>query len=461
MPILDPHKKTVPPTTGKALPVEMRSAVVETRFNPVQDLITNISGARLVIDCYSQLLGSSDHPRALDIELPPAQQQYNRIQNMEVRQQGDLSQSLDESTNEFTVTGEFITYAGFYVPNVGDMYVMDVGQGEWGIAAATQASPLTIYKQTCYRVQFRVLYRMDSMRLKNLQDKVVDQMHFVMDFLRAGKNPVIVDQEHDRYRRLDRLHSAMVADYVRSFFSDVNKTLIIPGQDGGAYDPFLVKAVLSLLQVTDHPLMGELSRHAVDVQYAYKTTTIWDALLQVEPSYLYLATQRVGLVTKNLIRDRSVFGGAYWHQFKQVMFPLDSRIDADTQFTRVMLPTEKKLEDGGAPLTDIERLIINTADSVNMAIVDEYSSPEEPPMIPVVNQDLFYVFTEAFYKKDTANMSQLELFVWSVLDHNEIDVEKLYAFVDMSRRWDRLERFYYVPVLIWLCVIAFRGPSHA
>lgn len=455
--LVPPDKSVTPPTTGHAVPVAMKTAIVESRFKPVQDLLTRISGSRLVTDYFQQLVASHDHLRPLDMGLEPAQQQYDRIQNLEMRQQGDLSPSQDDVSKEWTLTGEAILYPGV-VPNHGDMFKLDVGQGEWGIAAVTNASPMSIYTQTCYRIQFRVLYRMNTTVLKNMMSKVVEHKFFIMDFLRAGKNPIIVDEEHSQYRSLDRVFESMVADYMRSFFSDVNKTLIIPGQVGGAYDPFVVKAILSLLQVNDHPLMGELTKLSVDVQYAYKTTTIWDALLMVEPSYLYLASQRMGLATKTFLKDRGVFGGAYWGQFQQLVFPIDDRQDADAQFTRIMTPDFRELQDAGPPLTDIERLIINTADSVNMAFEDTVTP--EVPDIPPVNENFYYVFTEAFYRNDPTGMSKLETFVWTVLNQNEIDIGKLYDFVDMSRRWNKLERYYFVPILMWLCVIAFRGPSH-
>lgn len=462
MAIVNPSRPTAvtPPTTGHAVPIAMKTAVVETRFTPVQDLLTHISGSRYVVDYFSQLLGAEDHPRPQDISLQPAQQAYDRISQLEMRLQGELSQSPDDTSKEFEVTGEAILYPGI-VPNDGDMFVGDVGQGQWGIFAITRATPLSIYKQTCYRLNFRLIAREDQVRLSDLHRKVVANRHFVMDFLRAGKNPVVIDEEFSKYRSLDQLFSTMIADYFRSFYSDVCQTLVIPGQKGGAYDPFLVKAILSILEVTQHPLLKKIQRHAIDTSYAYNTTTIWDALLNVEPSYLYLATQRVGLVSKSYIKDRSAFGGLYWTQIGQLMYPVDDRIDADTKFTRLVYADPMLPQDGGAPLTDLERLILNTDDTVNMPLTGDGDPPPPPRQIPNVNEDLYYVFTKAFYFKDTDQMSQLETIVWSFLEHNEIDVGKLYTLVDSSRRWDRLERFYYAPVLMLLCVVALRGPSHA
>lgn len=452
-----PVIKAKPDTTGRAKPVEMSTAVVETRFTPVQSLLTHVSGGRKVVRYWQSLLGSDDHVKPLDLNLEPAQQSYKLIENMELRQQGDMSQTPDDKTKEFTITGELTTYPG-WTPNAGDMMQIDIGQGEYGIAHVTLATPMTIFKQTCYRIQFTVLWRNSQVHLDNLMKKTDVRCYFVMDFLRSGKNPIIVDEDHFQYQSLDRLHNAMIADYLRSFYSRVNETLVVPGQPGGCYDPFLLKALLSLLNVVDHPLVGRLSLHSVDIQYAYNTTTVWDAMLAVEPSLLYLACHQVGMVDKKVVKDRNIFGGFYWTRIQQIMFPMDDRIDADVQFSKLVSVKPELQQEAGPAVTDINRLMVNNEDSTNMEFVDDI--PEVPRQIPEVNHDFFYVFTEAFYRNDVSKMSELEKMVLSILNQEQVDVSKLYAMVDMSRRWDKLERFYYVPVLIWMCVIAFRGPAH-
>lgn len=461
MPVVETKKTATvqPPTVGRAVPIGMKTAVVESRFVAVQDLLSHIEGGRLVVDGFFQRLRAEDHARPQDITLEPAQQSYDRIQNLEMRLQGDLSHSIDDGTKEWTITGEAVTYPGL-TPQTGDMIRMDVGQGTWGVMAILNSSPTSIHPSPPHRITFQLQYQMDEQWFKDLEEKVVNNYFFVMDFLRSGKNPFIIDKEHAQYRKLDQLFGTMISEYFRSFYSDVNKTLVVPGQKGGAYDPFLVQAVLTILDVTEHPILGDLTRHALDVQYAYTTTTIWDALTRVEPSYLYTACQRVGLVDKANMRDRGVFGGAYWAKFQKLVFPADRRRDADVQFGKVLQPDLLPFEIAGVPVTDLNRLIVNNTDTVNMELGDHVVMATRE--IPKIDEDkaMYYVFTKAFYDKDQSKLSQLEKLVWSVLEHNEIDIDTLYRLVDRSRRWDRLERFYFVPVLMYLCVLAFRGPSH-
>lgn len=461
MPVINPKKEAIKPsTTGHAVPVKMRTAVVETRFTPVQDLLTNISGGRVVCTWFSQIVASNDHLRPLDISLEPAQQSYDRIEQLEFRQQGDMSHSISEQNKEADTTGEGIMYPGF-TPNDHDMFIADIGQGQWGIFEVKKATPLSIYKQTCYRISYRLMWVESSTHLKDLERKTVATRFFVMDFLRAGKNPIVIDEEYNSYRRLDRLFETLLGDYFRTFFSDVNQTLVIPNQQGGAYDPFLVKAVLSILQVTQNPILKQVQKHALDVSYAHNVTTFWDALLNVEPSYLYLAAQRMGLINKSAVKDRGVWGGMYWTQMNQLVYPIDSRNDADTQFTKIVSVSPTQMQDAGGPVDDLERLVLNNADTVNMPLVGDDEAPvAKRRQIPNVNEDFYYVFTKAFYFQDHSNMSELESMVWSFLEHNEIDVIKLIAMVDSSRRWDKLERFYFAPILMVLCIVAFRGPSH-
>lgn len=457
LPIIDNNPPPQKPATGRAVPVEMKTALVQTAFQPRQSLLTMIQGSILIIDLFKQLLGSADASKAQAQELDAPWQQYDLIRDMEVRLQGDFSFAPNEESAGRTVTGEFITYPGV-VLNMGDMFRADAGDGRRGIFTVIKATPLSYYKQTCYTVQFQLLATDDARREADLMKKVVETYHFVADFARFGKNPILIDELYNDYRNLFRVSETMISEYLRLYFSEVSQTLMIPGQDIAAYDPFLVKAVLSILETTQHPMLRKVSRHNVDSQYAFRTTTVWDALLQMEPSHLYLACQRCGLAPKGVVSSRASFGGAYWSKIDEIMYPIDEREDVDANRTYNPSIDTQGLHPGPAPLHDFRRLI-PVKDTTQIAIVESRDPGDNVPNIHDVTIDDYYVFSEAFYKEDHEKMSHLETMVWSVINQNELDVPKLAELVNQSKRWDKLERFYYIPVLMVLAGLALRGPA--
>jgi hypothetical protein len=460
MPIVEvgPGKEPKAKATGQAVPVALATAVVQTRNTPRQSLITQISGSVYVIDYFRQNRAANDQVRALALDLDPVYQSYDRISQMETRRQGDLSFSVNDTDKKRTVTGELTMYPGCPVPNEGDMFLADAGQGRRGIFQVTNAIPLSYYMQTCYSIQFSLMDIENADLLANLDLKTDQRYQFIKDFARSGKNPIIIDELYNDYRNLSRVQGTMISEYMRLFFDETSQTLMIPGQERACYDPFLVTAMLGLLETSQHGFVRKLTAHNLDIQYAFRTTTVWDALLQVEPSHIHLACQRLGLTDKTVVQTRAPFGGAYWNHIDEIMYPMEPREDAMIHRVGNIDAITERLDHGPAPVRDFFRLI-STKDTSLVEIVEERAPTDMVPNIHNVADDDYYVFSKAFYQQDHANQSLLEKTVWSVLEQNDVDVPTLSSLVNQSKYWDKLERFYFVPVLILLCTLALRGPS--
>ena len=443
--------------TGRVVSKEMQTALVETKFTPLQSLITHIEGSRYVVTCYRQLVGASDQLKKQELNIDPQYQQYERISALEIRLQGDLSFSADEENKERTIEGEAITYPGI-VFNFGDMLIGDAGDGRRAVFGIDTAVPLTWRKQTCYRIRFTLVDYLDKERQDDFDRKTVTKLTFVKSFVDYGKFPLVIDEVYRGYRELHRLHEAMKSEYLRTYFSEVCQTLLVPDQPNVVFDPFLTQAVLALLETENHPLVRKINFFHLDNDYAFRTTTVWNSLLYVNASHLHVCAQRLGVVNKRVVYNRPAQGGPFWSQIDQIMYPIDSRTDADWRLKRSAPGTFYRLVRGRAALTDFDRLVPEK-DLRTVETVDAFPVGYKVPDIHRVTADEMYVFTKAFYDQDATRMSRLELMVWKLLNHEELDVIDLEDLVKGSKLWDNLERFYYVPVLMILCTVALRGPA--
>jgi hypothetical protein len=72
------------------------------------------------------------------------------------------------------------------------------------------------------------------------------------------------------------------------------------------------------------------------------------------------------------------------------------------------------------------------------------------PLIKDVTVDDYYVFSEAFYKQDTPNMSKLEASVWDMLNRKALNLSLLVFYTRTWQTWGALERFYYTPFVLML-----------
>lgn len=443
--------------TGNVKPPEYHSAPVSTREVPLQSFMVNIEGSILIARYWRQVKMRNDKPQPLDLELDPQYQEYEQVNQFETRQQGDWSFSIDPESQEKTLTGETVIYPSIK-PNAFDMMELDAGDGKPALFQVKSAEPITWRKQTCYRLTFAYYCAMTKEVRANLELKTTRKMIFVKSHVEHGKYPVLAEEEYGTYRELRRMFQTIEGEYLRNFFSEVCQTVLVPQPHDILYDPFLAKAVLALLETSKHSLMRKMAVFNLDNDYAFRMTTVWDSLLMVEPSHLHVCAWRLGSVDKAVLYTRPLQGGIYWNRLERIMYPLDNRTDADIKFGINRHGGARALVRSSAPINDFSRLVIEK-DLRDVETVEEFPHDYTTPDIHRVTIDETYVFSKAFYEQDYEKMSRLERMVWSFLHHEPIDVPALYELASGSMMWDKLERFYYVPVLIILITVALRGPS--
>lgn len=450
--------------SGRALPVEMATPIVETRFQPLSSLLAMVEGSIFVMDFYRELVEQDSQLIGHQGSRDPTLQQYEKISRMETKLQGSFGYSQDEQKADQSITGETLVYPPV-VPNTGNMFTADVGDGRKGLFKVTSCVKNTWRKQTLHRIQFQMTDIQGSptwdQQMRQLEEKVEFESIFVKDFMLNNKNPVVMVKTYEEYRNIRRTYQTMLLNYFRTFYSEDKQTLLIPDQRETSYDPFLTRAVLALAANTDSPYVKKLSEHDVEVEPAYRTTTVWDSLLMVEPSHLHVACQRMCLRTTQATYNRPALGGLYWTGISYATYPIDKRTDADIFLIPSSTEEGERLIKSRAPVDDLNRLILNK-DLTDVEIVDEEPAEELPRRssnIHRVTNDEYYVFSKAFYEREEPNMSRLERLVWSVLDHDDINPGDVLELMTESKQWDNLDRFYYVPVLMVLCTIVMRGPN--
>lgn len=460
MPVLDQPPSLIPDrvdATGNVKGVEQRSALVDTRLTPLQSLLTHIEGSIFVLTYYRQVVGAEDKLKALDLNTDPQYQEYEKIRGFETRLQGDFSFSVDTETQEKTLTGNTIIYPSIK-PNFGDMFYADTGDGRKSLFTVTEAEPLSWRMQTCYRINFAKVQHDTKEHAENLELKTTRRYTFVKGHVEHGKYPILADERYTTYRLISRTLFTIESEYLRNFFSEVIHGVLVPAQGYVLFDPFINKAVMALLTVRKHALMRRINSFNLENDPAFRMTTIWDSLLMVEPSHLHVCAWRMGAVQKGVMFNSTLQGGLFWSEVDRLFYPLDTRTDADIQFGIKAKGHALKLRRSAAPITDFDRLVIEK-DFRSVETVEDFPEGYETPDIHRVTIDEMYVFSKAFYEQKYEKMSRLERLVWSFLNHEEIDVEILEELMRGSAMWDKLERFYYVPVLIILCTVALRGPS--
>lgn len=448
-----------PKTTNQQKPKVENPVTMEYNYdNVVEDnkrtsyknLLSHIAGASWVVTYYSQQLGSNDEPTPLDLSLDPVYQQYKKISDLELKVNSSLTQSQNQETNEFEVTGDSTLYPPI-IPNKGDMFYADIGDGKHGLFSVISAERLTISKETCYSINYRLVSYLTNENLADLELKVVKKTHFVKKLLQHDVDPIIIDDEYNKYLILSEMRPSILSHYLSNFYDKSNRTLLVPGQLNKTYDPFIVKFIKSFTESKDNPYLKDFKRYTVELPGVKEPLTLWDSILRHFENLLPLTNQKLSIVNSSVFKTITQFDGVYFTKISDVVYPTENIHENSP--TNVF-QTDQSIKDM------FESGVIS--DTSNLS--SDYQKPTDGLVkIKPVASDDFYVFSKAFYLGELQEMSQLEKLVWETLEYQYVERNKpidqalLYDLAKSINNWTLLDQFYYTPIILILIKMVVHG----
>lgn len=377
---------------------------------------------------------------------------------MELRVSSALNdgQSQEADTKSMKVRGSATIYPGL-IPNVGDMFIADVGDGREAVFQVTQAERKTIFKDTVHTIEYEIVSYNDPGRREDFRRKTTVTYHFVRDFLHHGQNPLIIDELYNNQRSMIQHYRDLLGSYFRDFFSHDIGTLIVPDQSSITYDPFMVRFVSQCFEASENHYRGIMRALNVGGDRAMTQLTVLDAIAALNANVLHTAVYKMQLVDSSRFKDHVVYNGIFYTKVRDVVFPAEVRTDVDANYTRnnVVAGSVNSLQRSGARVKDIRRLIrTNEVPS----LLDLGNAPTDVPDINRVADSDYYIFTEKFYHSRSGQRStKMEIEVHKLLNGEPMDNKVLMKMATECRYWDNLERFYFIPILCVLLKIAYRS----
>lgn len=411
---------------------------VDQRWTPKTDLLTHVEGSSWVVDYYSQVLGNDSPLSGQQLTVSPAYQSYKKIKSFELKVSTALSTSQDDESKEMTVSGSAIVYHAV-IPNEGDMFIADIGEGKTGVFRITSTVKKSIFKAACYEINYSL--DTDQQEKKNdLESKVVDTVHFNKDYITLGKDPLILTNDHVALLNLKQAYDVMSYQYFKKFLSHEYKTLILPNQGGKSiYDPYLTRFLLDTVdnwECQDARLVRMLS---VDDDPVMKCSSLWTALLRREQQYLDTSFSQVGLVSTRTFSSNPRFNGIRYTGIGYVVYPTDSVVAVDNEIMTNTKPlSELRIAASAAKQGQLNAMVR----AVNLQAPQGYWSDIKP-----VTCDEYYVLSEAFYARNE-EQSYLESVVWRFIEGQSIEAQVLIDASKALNNWGALEQFYYTPIVM-------------
>ena len=445
MPIVTKKPTAAPdyePAIPKIEPPHYHSVVVDTKYTPRSSLLKYAEGAPWDVNYYSQVHDRDNALYSQDPGQAALYQQYKKISHLQLRVDSPLTSQQDQETKGFIVKGSAILPLSV-IPNEGDMFAADVGDGREGVFQIDNSEKRSIFKDSVYFIEYTMLYYTDAEanRFADLENKVVQRLHYVKEFAQYGQNALVTTDELQTLREIGYHYKRLKTQYFDWFFSKEYSTLIIPGQAEPVYDSYVVKAIRALYLTNDvyeYKLMRALN---VEDDLYLKRPTLWDALLQRDEHILQSCEQRVGVVSTVGFNSDPMMETIFYSGLSYIVYPKYVNEAIDQHNNKLGKPPAEDY------LVSVPTLKGDTA--VLLADNTVEFLGQQLSIVKPILQDDYYVFSKSFYE-DSNDKSLIEILTRNYLEKKANDPILVLKLMNNSWKWGGLERFYYIPVLLIL-----------
>lgn len=441
-----PKPKPTPPTTQEPFVSQKAPTFVQSdsRTANIAALLPYVSGYSMRVRYYRNLLTEASETISTQLTSEFVFQEYQRIDNFELKVTSPFSPSFDTEKSEHVVEGEAQVYAGFR-PNRGDVFIADAGQGREFVVTVETAELRNVFEASVSVITYRVAeWASNPEWIHALEERVVKRTTYVRDALLYGNDPLFLEQDYDYWRGFQNSRLELEKAFHREFWNFDSQTYLVP-QDERTYDSYLVGFLHEFLDYRRIDPLRRPNVYTMDGHECFTRTTFWDLIRDRSWFGLHSVLQEM---------DRAPVQGYYQpYRYNCISYTDTKYVVTDPQAIWVHreevppMPPHDALESG---MEGDALLAARAARDAYYAAVDAGTLPlpTQPDIFPVAI-DRYYVLSERFYKRQPG-LTKLEWLVERMISNQELDFAVLRDLIAKSPTWPRLERFYYYPLLLVL-----------
>lgn len=395
---------------------EVINEVVDTRYHSLKSLMTFTGGQSMEVTAYLQRLFPGSEPMPFQFEESGTLQQYLRVKRMIIKVQSGLSRNPNTTDGEMELTGVGITMPGI-VPNYGDMFITDIGDGRAGLFAITNVEPLSQYRDTAYQIEYGLVDYVTPLIQSAIDKKVVEKAYYDLEYARTGKNPIVAAEDYNAREDLASIEQSLTRYFFSHFYDREFRSFTIPNQDRASYDPYFTRFVDKLIDYDRRPTNDYLNVFDESREGDSKPVTLWDMLVTQDPTqFNYVDKEFVLAQTIQFKSASSLYGSITYSGYIQTVYP--------------------------------KKYIVNGISLKSMDTSNNNVSTLLPTDVQLYDT---YVLSKAFYEQRTADMNKLELFTHKVITGKPLEFSVVKDMCDEFYKASELVQFYIYPLLVVIC----------
>ena len=402
-----------------------KSAIVESKFTPLADILTTVEGSPWLVNYFSRVMGADEAPENFDHDLPSVYHQYLMVNNLIIKVASPLEYTQQEDTNDPLLQGEAMVYRSV-IPNAGDVFLADVGDGKEGIFQITFTERKSLFKEAVFVIRYVFMgYSQEGPGigwLNTLLGRVVKTTYYNDDYTGRTDGPLLSGTEVNLLKSLEVSRAWLIDQFCSQFYSQQFNTFLVPSLDS-IYDPYVVNTITAIVSSKESAEMRKISPYRTDGMGGVEGKTVWDVIMNNNYGLRTMIHPKVWKISSRAYAINLALGGIAFSGIGSVVTP-KGRLPGILQ----------AVESGGESMYTPEPIT---------------AGPSRTLMYPVI-QDDYYVFSEAFYTDNELTMSEMELAVKKYTSDLPYDSSKIKLMCDEIKHRPLLDQFYYIPVLIAL-----------
>lgn len=455
--------------TPDITPKTYKHSIVDSVKTPTETMGAYIGGSNWQVEYYSQIFGQSEELKPFDPNQLNPYQSYHKINRLIIKLQGALSNDDERDSGRFSITGSaIITPHPNLIPNVGDAFIADIGEGSAGQFTVISVRKLSSNLASAWAIDFKHERSVTAKIEKLLNAKVVQESYYQRDYLITGQNAIMVAEDYNTSKDLEKAVKVISQLFVSNFFSFTNHTLLVPEQDLATYDPFVTRAALKLISLDDVPKLRDVREYNCDDHRIPKFNDLYVAVMKRDPTLLYNTFTQYARISTGFLNPSVYQNSIRYSAIKYVVVPYREALDVDQYddlnhiIENVMVGSGSGLSQLGVDadckcVADVRKSCACCDGTLAMQEgKEELSALGNPGMdIPKIGNES-YVLSTGFYGHELVNCTSFERQVWNLLEGKVLDSALVLAYCNHYHRWGKLEQYYLGPLLILLARAAKR-----
>ena len=431
-----------------------RNEIYDHKHTPLYALDAYLSGAPWEITAYfNQRLGEHDLVSQFDIYNPASLQSYNRIEKVRLMVQSALSTQYDAGRDITKVQGNSLL-PSFMVPHINDVFIANSNLGRQGIFRVTDRRRLEAERESAYEIEYVGVVEVTS------KDPILEKLYanttevFVHSVTRQieGRTPILLKKEYDDLQNLHKQRKDLITRYFTDFFRPFESTLMVPGQEHRIHDPGLMQFLMQVVESSETPRFADMNLLSVNNEPLFQRQTLWDALMRRGANILEEVEPRFVLRNPRSMIPTPYARTAYYGNTEFLVQPYDLDLTVESESKWPAMPPEPRPY---GKITKFARTRNTRKENDVPPLLENYYGHVSLPLyIPISSLDS-YVFSESFYRNEPTSL--VELLVTDYLQQAPINLQQLSRLLVHWNKLERLEQFYYGPIVVALMREIDRG----